>query len=158
MELAVGDSTEIALIFNSKGFKGKVQKGAGITTNDTTATGLYISLTGEVTNSDSTFPLLILPPHLDFTPFFKEKVMVKKTGIKNVSHKEIKLKIIDSPTGYLEVRLSSENIKPSKEIELVAKLNSKLKEDSFNKSITLELNDKNKTRFTIPVKRDAKVQ
>ncbi|MFH0930503.1 MAG: hypothetical protein V1890_01010 [Candidatus Zixiibacteriota bacterium] len=83
---------------------------------------------------------------------------VKKVGIKNISPKEVKLKIIDSPISYLKARLSSEKIKPSKEIELEAKLNPQLKEDSFNKSITLELNDKNKTRLTIPVKREAKVQ
>jgi hypothetical protein len=130
-----------------------------IITNDTTVKDLGISITAEVyVNADSTYPLVISPPYLDFSPFQGEKVMEKKVKLRNVSQEEIKLKIVDLPVDLLKIRLRGEKIKPAKEIELEVKLNRDLKEDSFNKSITIELNDKAKTRFTIPVKKELKIQ
>lgn len=158
-ELAVGDSTEIDLIFNSRGYKGRVHKSATIMTNDTTANRLSISLTAEViVDSDSTFPLVISPPQIDFTPVEGKKVTNKEVKIKNVSQEEIRLKVVDSPVDFLKFRFSEEMIKPSGETDLKLRLNRDLKEDSFKKSITLELNDKAKTRFTIPVKSEANIQ
>lgn len=159
MELAVGDSTEVELVFNSRGYKGEVHKRVAIITNDTTAKQLGIDLTAEIfLNADSTYPLVILPPYLDFSPYQGEKVMEKKVKLRNVSQEEIKLKIVDLPVDFLKTRLRKMTIKPSEEIELEVTLNKELKDDSFRKSITLELNDKAKTRFSIPVKREAKIQ
>jgi len=44
-------------------------------------------------------------------------------------------------------------VKPSEELKLDVKLKSGVKKVSFTKSITLELSDQNKSRFTIPVKK-----
>jgi hypothetical protein len=159
MELAVGDSTEVELIFNSRGYKGEVHKRVAIVTNDTTAKQLGIDLTAEIfLNADSTYPLVISPPYLDFSPNQGEKVMENKVKLRNVSQEEIKLKIVDFPVNLLKVSLRGEKIKPAEEIELEVKLNKELEDDSFRRSITLELNDKAKTRFSIPVKREAKIQ
>lgn len=159
MELAVGDSTEIELVFNSGRYKGNVRNSANVMLNDTTASIVRISFAaGVVVNPDSTFPLVISPPYLDFSPVEGKKVMENKVKIKNVSQEEIKLKVVDSPVGFFKIRFSNEKIKPSKEIDLEVRLNRDLKEDSFKKSITVELDDKAKTRFSIPVKRETKTQ
>jgi hypothetical protein len=159
MELAVGDSTEIELVFNSGRYKGIVHKSANVMLNDTAASIVRISLSAEVVeNPDSTFPLVISPPRLDFTPVEGKKVMEKQVKIRNISQEEIRVKVVDSPFGFSKIKLSDEKIKPSEEIDLKVRVNRELKEDSFKKSITLELNDKTKTRFTIPVKREAGTQ
>lgn len=159
MELAVGDSTEIELIFNSGRYKGNVFQSAAIFTNDTTAERLFISLTAKVTeNPDSTFPLVISPPHLDFSPVKDKKVVTGKVKIKNVSQEKIKFKLVDSPVGFFRIRFSSKEIKPSELIKLEARLNRKMKDDSFKRSITVELDDKAKSRFTIPAKREVEKQ
>jgi len=159
MELAVGDSTDIEMIFNSRGYRGKVQKSANVMLNDTTAGVVRISLSAEVVeNPDSIFPLVISTPEIDFSPIKGKMVVEKEVKIKNVSQEEIKLKVVDSSVGFFEIRFSDERIKPSEEIDLKLRLNRDLKEDSFKKSITLELNDKAKTRFSIPVKREVKMQ
>lgn len=162
-ELAVGDSAEIEFVFSSGRYQGKMHKSAAIITNDTTAKQLSISLTVEViVNPDSTFPLVISPSYLDFSPLrwkkIAKEIVVDRVMIKNVSDKEIKLKLIDSPVGFFKIGFSSKKIKPSEEIELEARVNRKLKDDSFKKSITLELDDQAKSRFTIPVKREIRTQ
>jgi len=146
-------------VFNSGRYKGKVRKSANVMLNDTTISRVRIAFSVEVVqNPDSTFPLVISPPWMDFSPVQGKKVMTKEVKIKNVSQEEIKLKVIDSPVGFFKIRFSKEKIKPSKEIDLEVRLNRNLKEDSFKKSITLELDDKARTRFTIPVKRETKIQ
>ena len=136
-----------------------MHKSANVMLNDTTASIVRIAFSAEVVeNPDSTFPLVISPPELDFTPVERKKVMEKEVKIKNVSQEEIRLKVVDSPFGFFKINLSDEKIKPSEEIDLKLRLNRDLKEDSFKKSITLELNDKARTRFTIPVKKEAGTQ
>lgn len=154
MELAVGDSTEIEVVLNSKGYKGKLQKRFPVMTTDSTTNPYPISLSAEViVNSNSTFPVVISPPRIDFTLVGGEEILVREMKIKNVSPKEIKLKVVDSPVGFFKIRFSNEKLKPFSEIELKVELNGELKGDSFLRSVTLELNDTAKTRFTIPVEK-----
>lgn len=73
--------------------------------------------------------------------------------IQNVGKKRLKIK----PVGYLKnlfkVRLSDSDLKAEEKTKLMVKLNRRVELEKFEKSITFELNDKNKTRFSIPVKK-----
>jgi len=62
------------------------------------------------------------------------------------------MKIVDYPKDFLEVKLSNEDLRSNGTAVLKAKLSRKLNVDKFEKSITLEFNDKNKTRMTVPAK------
>ena len=135
-----------------------MHKSANVMLNDTTLSRVRIAFSVEVVqNPDSTFPLVISPPRMDFSPVQGKRVTTAEVKIKNVSQEEIKLKVVDSPVDFFKIRFSKDKIKPSKEIDLEVRLNRDLKEDSFKKSITVELNDKARTRFTIPVKREMEI-
>lgn len=154
--LAVGDSTEIKLRFDSKFSRGKVQKSASIISNDTIANAkqLGMSLTAEIiVNTDSTFPLVVSPPEADFGSPLGKKITVIQIKIKNVSQQQVKMRVVDSPVGLFKATFSSKRIAPSKDVDLRVRLDKNLKEDSFENSITLELNDSLKNRFTIPVRK-----
>ena len=103
-----------------------------------------------VINSDSTYPLVISPAQLNFSS--SEEIgapLIAK--VKNVSDQELKIKIIDFPLGFVESKLTEEVIRPKEEIELVVNLGQEPPQDHFSKSITLEVNDKDKSRFSIPI-------
>lgn len=155
MELAVGDSTEIELIYHSRGHKGSVSKSARVVTNDTTTGTVILRFSAEAGGyPDSSFPLSIIPPDLDFTPV-KEKERTKMAAIiQNVGNENLKLTPVSYPEDLFKVNLSDSNLKPGEKSKLMVKFNRHAELDHFEKCITFETSDKNKTRFSIPLKKE----
>ncbi len=83
----------------------------------------------------------------------KEKKTKLTAVIQNVGKNRLKIKPVSYPKDLFKVKLSDSDLKPGEKSKLMVKLNRKTDLDKFEKSITLELNDEGKTRFTIPVKR-----
>jgi len=157
--LAVGDSTELEIIFHTKRAKGKVSKQPRIKTNEGPPDKFVRISANIVPRPDSTYPIIIEPYKLDLSQFSEKIVDKKKFTITNVSDQKLKVSLIDMPKGLFDLKLPK-SIKPGK----TAKGELKLKKDaysaSFEKSITIEVvgvDDEKATRFTIPVKRSIHV-
>jgi len=100
---------------------------------------------------DSSFPVQISPSVLDFASADLSKSPEMEVKIKNITTSNLGIKIVDMPDGYMKVKLSDKVIKPSEEVELKVQLTREAEGIKLAKSITLELGDKNSSRFTIPV-------
>lgn len=154
-ELAVGDSTEIEFIYHASGSKGKVRKSAAVNTNDSSNVFTSIAFSAEGAGyPDSNFFATVSPLNLDFTPKGGKKISIASVEIRNTGKEKLEVKVIDYPKDFLEVKLSSENLRPNGKVVLKARLSGKTSATKFEKSITLEFNDKNKTRLTVPAKMD----
>jgi len=157
-ELAVGDSTQIELIHHAS-LRGKIRKSATVSTSDTLSGQVRLSYSGEIGSlSDSTFLVIVEPEILDFAPKDGKQETKLKTTIVNNSDQKLTLRIIDYPEDLCKPVLRSKYLKPDKKTELLVKLDRRVKLDRIEKSITFELDDKNKTRFTVPITKVVKTK
>lgn len=105
-----------------------------------------------VARPDSTYPVIIKPYKLDISQFGQKVRDEMKFNITNVSDNDLKITLIDRPEGLFDLDLPS-RVEAGKSAQGTIKLHDEAIESSFEKSITLELNDEEMSRFTIPIKR-----
>ena len=108
-----------------------------------------------VERPDSTFPVIIKPYKLDISQFGETIRDEIEFTITNVSEEDLEVQLVDLPQDLFELKLPGE-VKAGESAEARLKLNKDMLEESFEKSLTIELNDESETRFTIPVKRTVK--
>lgn len=101
---------------------------------------------------DSTYPLVMKPYKLDISQFGEKIRNEEKITIKNVSDQDWIVTNIDSPKAYFNVKLPKV-IEAGKSADIIVTLTELGITDDFEKSFTLEVNDSQTTRYTIPVKR-----
>ena len=151
-ELAVGDSTDLEIIFSTGTNVGKVSKRPAITTNEGPPGG-HVGISTEVVRQpDSTYPIIINPYRLYVSKADTIEIDEAKFTIRNVSDQELGVKVIDAPYGYFRLDIHK-SIKAGAAVDCKLKVNPEFLKDSFEKSVTIELADAAKTRFTIPVVR-----
>lgn len=151
--LAVGDSTALEIIFSTRTYNRRMTKRPSIETNGGPPNP-HVEIIATVTDRpDSTYPLLISPYKLDLSQF-GEKVRDEITfEITNISDETVHITDVFMPVNeYFEVDLPK-SIKPGKTEEATLQLDEEVLDESFEKSFTIQLDDGNTTRFTIPVKR-----
>ncbi|UCC44079.1 MAG: DUF1573 domain-containing protein [Candidatus Zixiibacteriota bacterium] len=151
-ELAPGDSTRLEIIFSTNRYRNRVSKSPRIETNEGPPHKSVRIAAQVVARPDETFPLVIKPYKLDLSQF-GEKVRDKmKFSITNVSDVDLRIKLIDQPDDLFEIDLPAK-IGAASEANGTLTLNPAAVESSFEKSFTIEIEDQNRTRFTVPVKR-----
>lgn len=105
-----------------------------------------------VTKPDSTFPIVIQPPKIEFAASDSTETM--ELTITNKSEGSLIPKIVSAPRSLVSI-----NLPPSIPALDSAKGTMTLKKAGlkagFEKSLTIQLNDQAKSRFTIPIKRTA---
>lgn len=101
---------------------------------------------------DSTYPLVIKPYKLDISQFGEKVRDEMKFNLTNVSDQDIEITLVDRPEGYFDLELP-DKVEAGKTAHGVLRLHDDTIELSFEKSITIQLNDEQSSRFTIPVKR-----
>lgn len=154
-ELAVGDSTRLEIIFSTKTYKNRITKRPKIQTNEGPPDKRVQIIATVVARPDSTYPLLMKPYKLDLSQF-GEKLRDKiDFTIENVSDEKIDLSIISFAHEYFDVNLPS-SIDPGKKASCSLKLKKEAHKQNFEKSFTIETSDADKSRFTIPVKRQVR--
>ncbi|MFZ1685660.1 MAG: DUF1573 domain-containing protein [Candidatus Zixiibacteriota bacterium] len=150
--LAVGDSTQLEIIFSTGMYSNRVTKTPRITTNEGPPDKMVKITCDVVARPDSTYPIVIKPYKVDLSQFGdKERTEVKFT-IQNVSDKSIAPVLVSSASDYVTVKLPK-SIPAGKTAEAVIKIKKEAEAKPFNKSITLQLNDEKSSRFTIPITR-----
>jgi hypothetical protein len=109
-------------------------------------------VTHVVDRPDSTYPVVINPYKLDLSQFGEKVRSEIEFKIKNVSTEDLSLSLISSAKDYFKVELP-DKIGAGKTETAKVTLTKKGETDAFDKSLTFELSDKEKSRFTVPVKR-----
>jgi hypothetical protein len=150
--LAVGDSTRLEVIFNTKHYTGQISKRPRIDTNEGPPEK-SVQIDCEVMlRPDSTYPVIIKPYKLDISQFGEKVRDQMKFSISNVSDKPFELSVVSAPTELL-VATVPKRIEAGQSVEASVKLQPDALTKEFEKSITIQLSDEKSTRFTIPVKR-----
>lgn len=109
-----------------------------------------------VAKPDSTYPIRIKPYKFDVSQFGEMSVDSREFVIENVSDTELDITLVDMPEGMFTVKLPK-NVGAGETAKGLLTLSDEYLDKEFEKSLTIELNDEAKTRFTIPVKRTLRV-
>lgn len=153
--LAVGDSTQLEIIFSTKTAINKVAKSPTIQTNEGPPDKRVRIEATVVSKPDSTYPLVISPYKLDLSQGESNVVDKIEFTIKNVSDAKLDLTSVSFASDFFELELPK-SLAPGASDKGKLKLLKSSIEQSFEKSFTIEVNDTNKSRFTVPVKRSLK--
>ncbi len=150
--LAVGDSVGLEILFSTKSYRSELTKRIRITTNEGPP-DIYVSIHSVVTPiPDTTSPLLISPAKLDISQFSEVVRDEVEFQVTNLSDESIKITVITRPDVVGAIYLPG-SIRPGQTITGRIELSQEGIESEFEKSITIECDDADRTRFTIPIRR-----
>jgi hypothetical protein len=155
--LAVGDSTKLEVIFSTRSYKGWMTKQPQILTNeggDSIATYHYVKISSNVAPAPESmyYPIWISPSKLDISQYTDSLRDETTFQVTNISDKPVAITTIDVPEDYLKATLP-ESLAVGQTSDATIKVRSVAINTSFRKSITIEVDDEEGTRFTIPVER-----
>jgi hypothetical protein len=105
-----------------------------------------------VKRPDSTYPLVIKPYKLDISQYGEKTRDEMKFTISNVSQQDLELRIVAYADQLFEVSLP-DKIKADSDVEGTLKVREEVLDEQFEKSFTIEVNDEETSRFTVPVRR-----
>jgi hypothetical protein len=153
--IPVGDSSRLEIVFHSRTSSRAASKHPKITTNAESAPKTLEIISYIVTNPDSTYPLKIAPwpIRLDGTP--ETPNMEASFTLTNLSGSPFSTEMIAFPASFLDVTLPA-TIPAKGTAKGSIKVKEALAKKVIEKSITFELNDVAKSRYTIPVLRTYK--
>ncbi len=142
------------IIFDSGRRTHSVTKTVRIFSNDSTDSITQVRIAADVMpKPDSNFIVQVSQNILDFSTVDSDENEELEVTIRNITTIDLGIKIVDIPYEFVEVELSSRVVRPSEEVKLKVGLKREAENASLTKSITLELDDENKSRFTIPIRK-----
>jgi len=153
--LAVGDSTRLEIIFSTKRYTNRVTKRPRIATNEGTPDKNVTINADVMLRPDSTYPIVIRPYKLDVSQFGEKTRDEVTFSIENVSDRALKPTMVSWAGELMTVKLPKE-IAPGKTEVATLKLTAEGVRQAFEKSFTIQLNDEQGSRFTVPTKRTVK--
>lgn len=151
-EIAVGDSTELEIIFLTGRRNGAQVKSPTIQTNEGPPQRRVTIKATVLQQPDSTYPITIKPYKLNVSKLDSFDIDDAVFTVTNVSDADLGVTVVSQPPGYFKIDIPGK-IKAGEKAECLLTVNPEYLADAFDKSITLELDDASKTRFTIPVVR-----
>jgi len=149
-EIAVGDSTELEIIFLTGKRRGLSTKSPTIQTNEGPPKRRVTIKATVVQQPDSTYPIIIKPYRLYVSKAGETDINFANFEITNVSDTDLGVKVAGAPPGYFDVELP-ETIKSGETAECKLMVRDDHLAEAFEKSITLELTDQAQSRFSVPV-------
>lgn len=150
--IAVGDSTRLEIIFDTKSYTNVVMKSPQIETNEGPPNKFVRISANVVARPDSTYPVVIKPYKLDLTQFGEKVRSEIKFTINNLATSDLHPSVAFAPDQLMEVVLPKV-IPAGKSAEGTVRLKKDALDKQIDKSITLQFDDEKQSRFTIPVKR-----
>nr|MBN2278736.1 DUF1573 domain-containing protein [candidate division Zixibacteria bacterium] len=151
-KLAPGDSTNLEVIFSTRSYSGPQKKRPSLTTN-MGPDAVNVVFTAEVIiNPEETTPIKIAPYKFDISQFDDKERKSLDFTITNVSDEPLEVKLVDIAPGMFKVDLPKK-IGPGESKKGEIEILKAYIDQEFEKSMTIELNDRVKSRFTIPIKR-----
>lgn len=154
--LAAGDSTRMEIIFNTGVYTGPVYKNPRIQTNESQFHQEVHFKATVLIKPDSTRPIVIVPYGIDLSKTGPAEQLTATFTIKNVSSTALTPALIEASTAYFRVSLPA-IIPAGRSATGVIRLTKKGARESFEKSFTMQVNDLQRSRFTVPVKRDTRL-
>ena len=154
-KLPPGDSLDLEILFSTRTYYSLVTKHPAITVieNEADTVTKHITLTVNVyPDPDSTYPIVINPRILDLSPNDTISINHIAFEINNVSDTALHPALIDYPADLFTVIFPAE-ILPGQTALGSVTLTDEGNTVEFEKSITIEIDDSDRTHFTIPVKR-----
>jgi hypothetical protein len=152
--LAVGDSTDVEIIFNTGHYTSRVNKSASIICN---APGMAPSLNIiaiPTSSPESLSVFRVSPPAVSLDslrPEQQSNPWEYDFVVHNVSSEDLDLKLVSIPYEFLKVDVPSGSIKPGHDKTIKVKVDQNVADQIFSKSFTLEASDSTKTRLTVPI-------
>lgn len=150
--LAPGETTNLEVVFSTGAYQGRVSKHPKFVTNEPTPEHRLEFLSTVLVRPDSSYPLVIQPRMLDLSGDGSTAQEATTIRITNVSDSPVNLSLIEAPEGWFEVTLPA-SIPAGGSAEATVRLVEDAGPGTFEKSFTLELNDTQTSRYTVPVKR-----
>lgn len=151
-ELIPGETTELEIIFSTKRYHGRVSKRPRIETNEGLSPKNVTIYANVIDRPDATHPIAIKPNMLDMSVSGGTEGDRFTFKMTNISKEVLSPILVDYPVDLMQVRLP-ETLEPGTGANGEIKLHSEALEMPFEKSITIQLDDREATRFTIPIKR-----
>ncbi len=144
--IAAGDSLPVEVLFGSRSMFGKVEKFTRIMSN---AEGRVPALTfrAHVLKTDEKSESFAVSP----TALTMGGATESKVAVKNTSKTPLKISVVDLPSSLIRLDTKEMSLEPdeSKEISLTLVAQTTLQD--YTKSITLEADNPERTRITIPL-------
>jgi hypothetical protein len=150
--IAPGDSTELSVTFSTGRYKNRVLKKPTIFSNEGTEGRSATIIANLFVNPDSTGPLFIKPYIISLPMGEGTSKTYAEFNIRNGSDKELELTMVDLPEEFFTVELPK-TIAPNGEARGYIQLAAKGVKNAFEKSFTFEINNKEKTRYSLCVSR-----
>lgn len=144
--IAVGDSLAIELLFASRNMSGKVEKFTRIVSN---AEGRVPALTfkGRVFKaSEEHGPITAIPAIIEVPGSSAPKL-----SLKNTSKSAVTVRVVDLPPGLIQLDWNELTLGPDETKEVSLALIPQESQVEFTKSITLESNNPERSRLTVPI-------
>ena len=150
--LAPGDSTWLEIVFSSRTFRGSVAKRPYMTTN-VGDDNYYVRIDSDIlTDAEQAFPLRFNPYKLDVSQFGSKLRRSAQFTLENVSDTDYTFTVLDTTGREFDVEMPTK-VKVGEKITGKVTVHENAIESDFEQSFTIELNDKAKTRYTLPVRR-----
>jgi len=143
--LGPGETTELAVIFNSRKFRGEVQKVVYVSTNDTSHPSSYVTISAKIGLLN---PLVTTQPEKVIFSSFPE---AKKIWVKNITNSKIFLSTISAPSEIVGFAIQKQSIEPQDSAEVTFSLKKPLEKPELKTSVTLGIEGPEKSRLTIPI-------
>jgi len=156
-EIAPGDSAELEVVFGTKSYRGMVTKRPKIYTNqkqNKATKVLKVSIIA-VTDSVYTYPLIIRFDGQNMSPSDTSTHDFIEVTISNISDMRTYFRLIDLPVG-MEVHDFPTSLDPDETVQAIICLAEDIQNTAFEKSISIELDDKPDKRFSVPIKHTAR--
>ena len=153
-ELAVGDSTDVELIFNTGHYTSRVNKSASVISNSQ-GVAPSLNIAAFPVNSVDSLKLFTVSPSMialdSVRPEQQKKPWQYDLTVRNVGSESIELTLVSIPLEFVQVDLPGGSIKPGSEKSIHVKLDKSISDQIFNKSFTFEASDSARTRYTVPI-------
>lgn len=151
-KIAPGDSMLVGLEWDIGKRIYKIGKHPYIYTNAQTDP-YRVHLTAEAHQRlDDSKPIAVLPYKADFLKFADMDTQSLEIEITNTSDEDLDLQLISFPLKECEVKIPK-SLRAGEKNKIKIDLKKEYIDKEFNRSITLFVNDTNKTKITIPIKR-----
>jgi len=150
--LAPGDSTTLRIIFSTGYFLGRVDKRPYIITNASNEK-TYLKVSAELAvEPPSYWPVVIKPAVVDVSQFGEQPRRRARFLIENRLDKDLNIQVVDSSLKSFTVEIP-EKVKARDSVSGLIIVRKDAVDTEFEESITIEFDDEDRSRYSIPVKR-----
>lgn len=155
--LAPGDSTSLDIIFSTKSYRGFVSKRPYLVTN-IGEERYYVRISSELLpEPENAMPVSLSPARLDVSQFRAKPRLKAKFLVLNKGDVDLDILLVDYAEDYFTVELPAQ-VKAGETIEGIIAIHEHLEKEEFDCSLTIQISDEERTRYSLPIKRMYRVK